>query len=75
MELSPFAVNVTSVSPNLLRSFSRTSYPDDLVVLTTHAEDGFTLKQQNSGAKVSYQPLTPTKKSNSKVRHMFKRKS
>jgi hypothetical protein len=68
MELSPFAVNLTSKSPYVERSFKDKS---DLVV--TRAEDGFTLKQK--GRRISFQPYSPVKKTPSKVRRDFFRKS
>jgi hypothetical protein len=68
MELSPFEVKLTSKSPIVERSSKE---KPDLVI--THAEDGFSLKQK--GGRISYQPLTPTKKTASKVRHNFIRKS
>lgn len=69
MELSPFQVPLYSKSPLLDRS---SPIESGGLVLTTHADDGFTLKSRQ---KQSFTPLTPVKKSTSKIRHRFYRKS
>jgi len=74
IELSPFNVPLHWKSPLQTTNYDvlLPESEEKIEVYKTHVEDGFTLKSRKSE---KFQPLTPVKKSKSKVRHKYCRKN